>query len=557
MSWDDEGSAASRSLQVSLGVQLDGLRVAWRLSGVFLPADEVVAVLPLSIAGAPTITLPGEELSVRDELGALPVSAVDEDSEEEGEGQRVWTTARASTGAITVDYLAQPTDAEPRAATPPLELRREGGGFSGALKTFLVLPPGPEDLAFELRWQNASTAEEPCTGWMAATSWGEGDGSDGSLAGVGLERLGDTYMMCGDLTQRHVRDGQLSIWWLTRPGIDVTAFMDRLGTTYQVMSETFDAPAHPYRVFFRTHPHRGVNGSAHPASFVLGVNPEEPVAMSRLYETLAHEWLYLDGPDREVRWFNEGAAEYYSLVVPHRAGLVDDATFLGAVNLEARAGYANPRQHLNMADAERLFFTDFFAHWLPYTRGMFYLADLDARLRRDTSGRRSLDHVVVEVTHRRRDGERTGIAEWCTIVDQTLTGNERRMLDQMVFTGEGRPGPETFAPRFEMFEDCVPSLELGFDPLTLVSRRVTGLVPGGPADRAGLRDDDTVEVPGFYDVLALNVNDLLTLHVTRDGHQTHVDIPMSSASVTVPQWRLDHTRPGQSGQSKTAQDTTV
>jgi predicted metalloprotease with PDZ domain len=379
---------------------------------------------------------------------------------------------------------------------------------------------------------------------MVATSWGERDGSDGqdgALAGEGLERLGDTYLMCGELAQRHVRDGQLSIWWLTSPGVDVAAFMHRLGATYRLMSETFGVPSHPYRVFFRTHPHRGVNGSAHPASFVLGLNPEKPVATSRLYETLAHElvheWLHLDGPDGEVRWFNEGAADYYSLVVPHRAGFIDDAAFLSAVNLEARAGYANPRRQLTAGEAEPLFFTDFFAHWLPYTRGMFYLADLDARLRTATSGRRSVDHVVVEVTNRRGDGEQIGIAEWCAIVDQTLGENERQVIDQLVFAGVGRPGPGAFAPRFEMFEASVPSLELGFDPLTLVSGRVTGLMPGSPADRAGLREGETVELPGFNDVLALNENDVLTLSVTRDGQPSQVTIPLSD-SVPVPQWRL-------------------
>lgn len=541
MSWDEEGSAVPRSLRVTFWVESGGLRVGWSLSGVAVSAGGVVARLPLSIAGAPTIALPGDELSVTDELGPLPVTAVDEDGED-GEGERVWTTARASRGIIAVEHLAQPMEAEPPAATPPLELRREGGGLSGALKTFVALPPGPEDLAFELVWRNQSTAEGSPTGWMAATSWGERDGSDGALVGEGLERLGDTYLMCGDLTQRHVRDGQLSIWWLTQPGIDVVAFLDRLGTTYQAMSETFAVPSHPYRVFFRTHPHRGVNGSAHPASFVLGVNPEQPLATTRLYETLAHElvheWLRLDGLDGEVRWFNEGAADYYSLVVPFRARLLDDEAFVESVNREARAGYANPRRHLSMPDAEPLFFTDFFAHWLPYTRGMFYLADLNARLRTATSGRRSVDHVVVEVTNRRREGKRIGMAEWCAIVDQTLAGDESQILDVMVFTGTGRPGPATFAPRFEMFEVSVPSLELGFDPVTLVNRRVTGLVPGGPADRAGLHEGEAVEVPGFYDVLALNMTDVLTVGVTRAGHQTHLAIPMSSDSVAVPQWRL-------------------
>jgi predicted metalloprotease with PDZ domain len=539
------GLASQQHLAAGFRVEPDGLRVRWHLTGVHVEAGGVVAQLPWSIAGAPKIDLTETAIAASDDHGRLELVAADHE-DEEGIPIRHWTAQRATTGGLTVDYLARPVHTEPLAATPPLELRRESGGLSGALKCFLVLPPGPEDLTYTLRW-NKPLAEADASSWTAVTSWGEEAAQDGDQKGHGLEALGDTYMMCGDLSQRHVRDGQLSIWWLTQPGIDVTAFMDRLGTTYQVMSETFEVPCQPFRVFFRTHPHRGANGSAHPASFVLGMNPEQAVATSRLYESLAHElvqeWLRLDGPDGEVRWFNEGAADYYSLMVPFRAGLLDHETLLESVNLEARAGYANPRRHLTMTDAEPLFFTDFFAHWLPYTRGMVYLADLNARLKTATSGRRLIDDVVVEVTRRRSEGERIGIVEWCLSVDRLLAGDERQMLDLMVFAGAGRPGPDTFAPQFEMFEDLRPSLEFGFDPLTLVTGRVMGLLPGGPADQAGLHEGETVEAPGFYDVLALSLTDLLTLQVTRNGRPTHLTIPTSGDSVSVPQWRLHHTGP--------------
>jgi predicted metalloprotease with PDZ domain len=130
--------------------------------------------------------------------------------------------------------------------------------------------------------------------------------------------------------------------------------------------------------------------------------------------------LHLDGPDHEVTWFVEGAADYYSLVLPLRAGILDDDAFLRAINVESRTGYANPQRHLTLQEAQRLFFSDFLAHWLPYTRGMFYLADLDARLKKATSGERSVDDTVRDVARRRRDGERVGIREWCTRVQDIL-----------------------------------------------------------------------------------------------------------------------------------------
>ena len=346
--------------------------------------------------------------------------------------------------------------------------------------------------------------------------------------------------MCGDLAERHHRDGQMSTWWLTPPGFDVQAFTNQLGRTYAVMAEAFDAPAHPYRVFLRTHPHRGLNASAHPASFVMAANPDKPLEESKLYETVAHElvheWLRLDGRDHEISWFVEGSADYYSLVLPLRAGILDDDAFLRAVNLEARTCYANPRRHLTLAEAQRLFFSDFLAHWLPYTRGMFYLADLEARVRDATSGERSLDDVVRDVVRRRREGERIGPEEWCDRVDDVLPGNERDPLEALVFTGVGRPGPGTFGPRFEITEVEVPVLDIGFDPSTFITGRVCGLVPGEPADRAGLAEGDAIELPSYPEALALDVDDHLDVRVTREGQTRLLSIPLSGHTTWVPQW---------------------
>ncbi len=205
------------------------------------------------------------------------------------------------------------------------------------------------------------------------------------------------------------------------------------------MSEAFDAPAHPYRVFLRSHPHRGANASAHPASFVMAVNPADPLDEASLYETVAHElvheWLQLDGPPEDVTWFVEGAADYYSLVLPLRAGLLGEEDFLRAVNTEARECYANPRRTLTLARAQQLFFTDFFAHRLPYARGMFYLADLDGRLRGATAGRQGVDDVVREVVRTRRAGHRVGVEQWCARVQEVLSEPERPVLQSLVLTG--------------------------------------------------------------------------------------------------------------------------
>jgi hypothetical protein len=505
---------------------------------------ETLGQLRLSIAGAPTLQLEDGAVTAKDALGAVPLAVTMSDGDGD-EPRRCWTVGRSTSGPIEMSYLAEPAVTEPAPAIAPLELRAEGGGLSGALKCFLVLPPGPEDLTFVLRWSRPDGQDRTCDGWMAVTSMGEGEGRDGELAGVGLELLGDTYVMCGDLADHHHRDGELSTWWLTPPGIEVEGFSARLGETYQVMAEAFDAPAHPYRVFLRTHPHRGANASAHPASFVMAVNPANPLDEASLYETIAHElvheWLHLDGPAEEVTWFSEGAADYYSLVLPLREGMLDEEAFLRAVNLEAREAYSNPRRNLHLRQAHQVFFSDFLAHRLPYARGMFYLADLDARLRLATSGRQSVDDVVRFVVRSRRAGERVGVEQWCARVQEILPDNEMPILDGLVFTGLGRPGKGCFGPRFEAETVQVPILDVGFDPSTFVTRRVRGLVPGGAADHAGLREGESIDLPRYPEIVRMNVGDMLAIDVTRDGEVARISIPLIGKTAPVPQW---HTRSG-------------
>jgi len=526
-------------LLVTLAVDPRGILVTWRLDRVAFDAGEPLGQLPLSIAGAPTLQLEGAAVAATDGVGPVPLATSLTESDD-GEQLRCWSVERSTSGPVEVSYLAEPVAEEPRPATPPLELRGEGVGLSGALKCFVVLPPGPEDLTFELRWERPMGGDGSPDGWMAVSSLGEGDGRDGELAGTRLELLGDTYVMCGDLADRHHRDGQLSIWWLTSPGIDVEAFTARLGTTYQVMCESFDAPAHPYRVFLRAHPHRGGNASAHPASFVMAMNPADPLDEGSLYETLAHElvheWLHLDGPVEEVTWFVEGAADYYSLVLPFRAGMLDEEVFLNAVNFEARECYANPRRNLTVREAQQLFFSDFLAHRLPYARGMFYLADLDARLRRATSGRQSVDDVVRDVLRSRRAGARVGLEQWCARVEEALPDAEMSILDALVFTGVGRPGKDCFGSQFDRKTVRVPVLDVGFDPSTFVTRQVRGLVSGGAADRAGLREGEVIDLPRYPEIVPLNVGDVLDIGVTRDGETARITIPLTGETAPVPQW---------------------
>jgi predicted metalloprotease with PDZ domain len=215
--------------------------------------------------------------------------------------------------------------------------------------------------------------------------------------------------------------------------------------------------------------------------------------------------------------------------------MLGEDAFLAAVNLEARECYASVRRHLTMREATPLFFSDFLAHRLPYARGMFYLADLDARLKTATSGQHGVDDVVRDLMSRRRAGESVGIEQWCARVQEVLP-DERPALEAMVHSGVGRPGERSFGTELAMRTTDVPVLDLGFDASTLVTRRVRGLVPGGAADRVGLREGETIDVPSYPEIVRMNAGDDLHVGVTRDGEIVELVIPLVGETAPVPQW---------------------
>jgi len=168
--------------------EADGFRVAWRLDDAKFGAGDPVAELPRSMVGAPTVALDGEAVAAVDDAGHLPLSVSDAESDD-GEPVRRWSVLRSTVGPIEVSYPARPDHEEPRPATPPLELRREGGGLSGALKWFLVLPVIPESSTFQLRWEQPSGPATERTGRRSA-AWVRVLGTTVSSLGTGSRSSG-------------------------------------------------------------------------------------------------------------------------------------------------------------------------------------------------------------------------------------------------------------------------------------------------------------------------------------------------------------------------------
>jgi predicted metalloprotease with PDZ domain len=157
------------------------------------------------------------------------------------------------------------------------------------------------------------------------------------------------------------------------------------------------------------------------------VNGRIPLRSADKTSTYLHELFHVWQPFRpgpDGHWIAEGLAEYYSLVLPHRAGRLSARSFARGIALFARYG-----------------------HWgidLSRTRdpaalnnsAPFVMCWLDEEIRDATDGRRGLDDVVRTLA---RDVPTLTTASFLRVVSRTAGRDFSGRFRRAVFRGE-RPG---------------------------------------------------------------------------------------------------------------------
>ncbi|WP_326778929.1 M61 family metallopeptidase [Streptomyces sp. NBC_01445] len=474
--------------------EASGVRVTYTLSGLRFETGQTLCKLPELLFGIDGAKVAADGIHAADELGPLALTHT-RDEPTPSFTMRRWTTQRSTKGDVTVEYAAPVRIVDFSTANGPLfDLRAEGCGISAGGLGFLALPEQDGIFETQTQWD----LQELPVGARGVSSHGEGTVRRTTT----LESLTFTFYMAGVLHSYPAEpDPTYGVFWLSEPTFDASLIGQQGRILYEEMCRFFREPAPGFRIFVRKHPYPGLGGSLLPGSrgYMFGWGDTETHTTEELTRLLAHEtvhnWPLLDGfshDPSQVSWYNEGIAEYYSMFIPHRAGLLSDDDFLRLLNKRARGYYANPLQSLSSAAAAGLYWKDWRAQRVPYGRGLLYLIDTDHRLRQASQGARSLDDVVRTILERDRAGQRVTLDDWLELVTGEMGESAKTAFEAMMSGEPVLPDLDCLMPRFTAIESPIDEFDIGFAYYSFKTRTVSGLVETSEAAKAGVRDGDLI-----------------------------------------------------------------
>jgi M61 glycyl aminopeptidase len=523
---------------------------------VSLSADEIHAAagapllrLPITTSNVQTSALTLYGLTVRDAQGVVPLTVRDQKAG--ADEIRQWLVARSVNGKIAVEYSV-PIDNAPnlRGSAPPLELRSDGAVFSGAGSTFLLLPETAVPYRIRLHWDFSAMPSNA----SGLSSFGIGDVSD--EAPLTLDRLTDAFYMGGLAGRQPTGPSRAGFFgaWQGEPPFDAKRLLAWTERLYDYYFEFFRPSLTPYGVFLRPNLINAGGGRAFPGSFVGTFGPDTQLAQFK--GTLAHEMIHTfvghldnatprgapaatqDTSGESGAWYAEGTAVYYQRLMPLRAGLMTPDEFLADLNFNAGRYYTNALNTLSDKEIPGRFWEDTRIRTLPYDRGSFYFATVDAEVRKESGGRRSVDNLVLQMINLHRNGRRVTQADWITLISKELGPSARIEFESMLAGAVVVPPSDAFGPCFRRITRPMRRYEIGFDPKVLIEpdRVIHGLVPGSAAEKAGLRNGDRIVKPVPQDLIQGEQDQILTLEIQRGDQHFPVAYLPRGETVSAYQW---------------------
>lgn len=455
----------------------------------------------------------------------------------------VETLAGAPGAAIVVRYrIVSGYDSVP--GDQPLRALLLADWFAVHGERAFIRPQGRDAAAVSVRFDGLPE------GWIAASDLGHGAGAT-----------------VGDLDERYFIGGA---GWreIGRPvGAARLRLYDRADAAPKAVEAGADLAARiaaaefdywgdrPWDIFTPVIPlkdNTGGRGMMHGFIFFAGPGDDLSTFKHDLAHEMEHAWTsrQIGGfpavdPDLEA-WLNEGFTELTADRILLRAGLWTLTDYVAGLNASLLSYGTSPVREAPNSRIQADRFSDLDVGRLPYDRGRLLGLIWDRQLRAATGGRVGLQDVL-QVQRRlalaeRAAGRATSADRLFPIAVLQASGLDLRPdIAKYVDDGGLVTFPSGLLRPCGVFETVSqPVFDRGFDIWATLrnGRRLTGLEPGGPADRAGLREG---EVIGMDEVPSNDSQKPLTYWVTgADGVRRAITFkPEGKGVVSFQQFRLD------------------
>lgn len=254
---------------------------------------------------------------------------------------------------------------------------------------------------------------------------------------------------------------------------------------------------------------------------------------------LFHYWngrvLQNEEPEELVYWFSEGVTEYYGLRLLRDSGMWSAKAYCDWINRHIRDYHANPANRATNEDIRQRFWSDrSTVGEVPYPRGLMLALRWHARARREgvEDGFDRLFRAMVERAGAK--GERAGNTSIRAAGVELLGPWFGDEFDRFVMAGELVELPaDALGEDIIGRETEVGTYDPGFDTKRSVTeKKLVDVRPGGPAERAGLREGDALagmSIVGQPDIEA-------SVDVQRDGERLSIRYFPRSAPIRLMQF---------------------
>ncbi|MGI6577995.1 MAG: hypothetical protein ACOX1Q_08225 [Eubacteriales bacterium] len=420
--------------------------ISCRVEKPEISAGDALVSLCRNVVSIPFCKIDQDKISFFDDEGELTATAFDAGIRSSFMEMVDWKAERDTVGDVRYNYRVYPRELpKDYRSSPYFDFRAEEGGANGAGITFLAVP-SEKEYKVSLKWDLSSMPE----GSRGVWSLGIGDIEIDATPNL----MQFTFYAVGKM--KSVEEGDFGIYWFSQPPFDMDKASNRIRDMFAYMSEFFEDDETVYRVFVRRDPfEKSGGGTALKRSFMFGYSAQVFPTIEDLQNMLAHEmvhnWPHIDDePAGTATWFNEGTAEYYSVVLPYRTGITNLEDILEQIEGRKEKYYDNPLRDLSNMELAEIYWKDRRAQIVPYGRGFFYLANTDVAIRKASGGKRSLDDVVLEIVRMRRRGENPTTETWLDLLSKELGYDPNDDYDAMTSGKLIIPDSDSFGGAFEV-----------------------------------------------------------------------------------------------------------